>query len=159
MRLKYFLTVLFLSAVSMVVGQELPEIDPSNESALVYFLRGKGHYGSATGFSAIIDEERVCNLSNRRFSAHLVAPGTHEIKVQFAGKKGKKNAEVLELEMEAGKTYYLKMDFDTGVFVNDLTPEEITRSSALRLMEDDRIEMDKNCAEATEKAMKATVQN
>ena len=154
--MKFAIGILLLIVSSIGYGQELPENDPSNDDALVYFLRGKGHYGSATAFSAIIDEERVCNLSNRRYSAHLVPPGTHVFKVQFAGKKGKKNAEVLELELEAGETYYLKMDFETGAFVNDLSPEEITRSSALRLMEDDRIEIDKNCAEETLKAMGKT---
>jgi len=34
------------------------------DHGLVYFIRGKGFAGSATAFSAIIDDVRVCKLDN-----------------------------------------------------------------------------------------------
>ena len=127
------------------IAQDLPENDTNAEYGLVYFLRGKGHAGSATAFSALIDDVRVCKLNNRRYSVHQVSPGKHEFKAQFGGKKGKKKAEIALIEIEAGKTYYIQMVMQASFWVNDVSAQEITRNSALRLFEDDEIKLDPNC--------------
>lgn len=106
--------------------------------------------GSATAFSAIIDEDRVCKLNNRRYSVHEVGPGMHKFKAQFAGKKGKKKAEIAEIEIEAGETYYIQMVMQASFWVNDVSPVEITRNSALRLLREDEIKLDPNCREFIE---------
>jgi hypothetical protein len=142
-------TLLLLSALLVyqvgALAQELPENEQNAPNGLVYFLRGKGFAGSATAFSAIIDDTLVCKLNNRRYSAHQVSPGKHEFKAQFAGKKGKKKAEIAIIDVEAGQTYYIQMVMQASFFVNDLTAQEITRNSALRLIEDDEIQLDKDC--------------
>ncbi len=144
---KFFLMFVFLLTSFFINAQDLPENDPNAEYGLVYFLRGKGHAGSATAFSALIDNVRVCKLNNRRYSAHQVEPGEHEFKAQFGGKKGKKKAEVAVIEIEAGKTYYLQMIMQTSFWVNDVSAQEITRNSALRLFNDDKIKLDPYCGE------------
>lgn len=126
-------------------AQELLENEQDSPYGLVYFLRGKGFAGSATAFSAIVDDTLVCKLNNRRYSVHQVSPGRHEFKAQFGGKKGKKKAEIAIIDVEAGKTYYIQMVMQASFFVNDLTAQEITRNSALRLMEDDEIQLDNEC--------------
>jgi len=141
---------LFVFFTTTMFGQELKENDQEATYGLVYFLRGKGHAGSATAFSALIDGNRVCKLNNRRYSAHEVSPGTHEFMAQFGGKKGKKKAEVATIEIEAGGTYYIQMIMQTSFFVNDLTAQEITRNSAVRLLEDDKIKLDPDCGEVIE---------
>jgi hypothetical protein len=138
-----FSALLFFNAGSL--AQELPENDPDSPNGLVYFLRGKGFAGSATAFSAVIDDTLVCKLNNRRYSAHEVSPGSHEFKAQFAGKKGKKKAEITTIDVEAGKNYYIQMVMQATFLVNDLTAQETTRNSALRLIEDDEIQLDKDC--------------
>ncbi len=75
--------------------------------------------------------------------------GTQEFKAQFGGKKGKKKAEVAVIEIEPGQTYYLQMVMQASFWVNDVTAQEITRNSALRLLEDDKIKLDPNCGETT----------
>lgn len=124
---------------------ELKENDKDSQFGLVYFIRGKGFAGSATAFSALIDGERVCKLNNRRYSAHEVAPGEHEFKAQFTGKEGKKKAEVALINVEAGGTYYIQMVMESSFVVNDVIAQEITRNSALRLVKDDKIDLDPNC--------------
>jgi hypothetical protein len=141
------LVFIFLLVPVFAQSQDLQENDPNAEYGLVYFLRGKGHAGSATAFSALIDNVRVCKLNNRRYSVHKVEPGEHEFKAQFGGKKGKKKAEVAIIEIEPGQTYYLQMVMQASFWVNDVTAQEITRNSALRLLEDDKIKLDPNCGE------------
>ena len=131
-------------------GQELTENDPDADYGLVYFIRGKGHAGSATAFSALIDGKRVCKLNNRRFSKHEVSPGEHEFSAQFGGKTGKKKAELIQIDIEAGKTYYVQMIMQASFWVNDVRAQEITRNSALRLLEDDEIKLDPECGEVIE---------
>ena len=144
---RLFLLFFFLVSSPCLIAQELPENDPKADYGLVYFLRGKGHAGSATAFSALIDDDRVCKLNNRRYSAHQVSPGKHEFKAQFGGKKGKKKAEIAEIEIEAGKTYYLQMVMQASFWVNDVSAQEITRNSALRLYKEDKIKLDPKCGE------------
>jgi hypothetical protein len=144
-QLGLIITIIFLLIPSSSKAQDLPENDPEAEYGLVYFLRGKGHAGSATAFSALIDDAIVCKLNNRRYSVHQVSPGKHEFKAQFGGKKGKKKAEIALIEIEAGKTYYVQMIMQASFWVNDVSAQEVTRNSALRLYEDDEIKLDTKC--------------
>ena len=144
-QLGLIITIIFLLIPPSLKAQDLPENDPEAEYGLVYFLRGKGHAGSATAFSALIDDAIVCKLNNRRYSVHQVSPGKHEFKAQFGGKKGKKKAEIALIEIEAGKTYYVQMIMQASFWVNDVSAQEVTRNSALRLYEDDEIKLDTKC--------------
>jgi len=151
--MKHLIITLLLISIYPSFSQNLQENPKDSETGLVYFLRGKGNAGSATAFSALIDENRVCKLNNRRFSAHELTPGKHEFKAQFGGKEGKKKAEIARIEIEAGKTYYIQMVMQASFWVNDVSAVEITRNSALRLMEEDKIKQDPNCGEQIQKTI------
>lgn len=146
--LKTVPVILFLILFSPnLIAQELVENDPEAPFGLVYFLRGKNYAGSATAFSAIIDENRVCKLNNRRYSMHEVEPGEHEFKAQFGGKKGKKKAEISKVEIKAGETYYFQMIMHMNFWYGNVYPQEITRNGALRLLENDKLKLDPYCGE------------
>ena len=145
MKLTIFMTLMALCPWAMGQYLVLEENTMDADHGLVYFIRGKGHAGSATAFTAVIDDVMVCNLNNRRYSAHEVKPGRREFKAQFGGKKGKKKAEIAPIDIEAGKTYYVQMVMSMTFWTNDLFPVEITRNSAFRLVADDKIKLDQNC--------------
>ncbi|MDZ7612714.1 MAG: DUF2846 domain-containing protein [Flavobacteriaceae bacterium] len=144
-------TIILLIAIfltgsgAFIFAQDIPENIADADFGLVYFIRGKGFSGSATSFSAIIDDVNVCNLNNRSYSVHQVTPGLHQFKAQFGGKKGKSKAEILEINVEPGKTYYVQMLMQMSFWVNDLTSQEITRNSALGLIKEDEIKLDEKC--------------
>jgi hypothetical protein len=144
-----FFTILLLTTLtsSICYSQDLIENNQGSDMGLVYFIRGKGHAGSATAFSALIDGVRVCKLNNRSYSAHEVSPGMHQFMAQFGGKKQKKKAEIAEIEIEAGGTYYIHMTMQSSFWVNDLSPVEVTRNTALRLLKEDKIKLDKDCGD------------
>ncbi|MFV0376945.1 MAG: DUF2846 domain-containing protein [Mangrovibacterium sp.] len=96
----------------------------------VYFIRSTGFQGSAVAFTAFIDNSLVCKLNNKRYSIHEVAAGTHTFSVQFGGKQSKVRAEPITIPIEAGKTYYVQMIFQTGVLKNNLYCQEVTENSA-----------------------------
>ena len=144
--MKLAITISLMVLCQCAMGQDdLKENSEDSDYGLVYFLRGKGMAGAATAFSAIIDGERVCKLDNRRFSVHEVQPGRHEFMAQFSGKKGKKKAEIAVIDIEAGETYYIQMIIQTSFLMNDVSAQEITKNSAIRLKKDDKIQLDRNC--------------
>lgn len=144
------ITFLFICALFFTPSmgaQDLAQNDPNADYGLVYFMRGKGYGGWATAFSALIDEVRVCKLNNRRYSAHHVPPGEHQFSAQFGGKKGKEKAEILTIEIEAGKTYYMQMFVQSNFWYSDLALQEVTRNTALSLLKDDKLKLDPYCGE------------
>jgi hypothetical protein len=102
----------------------------------VYFIRSTGFAGSMSAFTAFIDETLVCKLNNKKYSIHEVTPGEHTFTVQFAGKNPKDKAEPILINVEAGKTYYIQMVFQTGAFKNNLYSQEVTENSAKTILVD-----------------------
>jgi|SRR5687768_7536492 len=139
---KMLLMLTVILASGTLYGQNQNEADSAAQNAKVYFLRSTGFQGSAQGFTTFIDDKVVCKLNNKRFSIHEVAPGTHQFSVQFAGKNSKEKAERIEIELEAGKTYYIQLIFQTGLIKNNLYCQEVTKSSAKTMM--DKLKED-NC--------------
>ncbi len=101
-----------------------------NKYAQVYFIRSTGFQGSATAFTAFIDEQLVCKLNNKKYSVHQIEVGEHSFSVQFAGKQSKAKAEKIQINVEAGKTYYIQMIFQSGMIKNNLYCQEVTENSA-----------------------------
>ncbi len=128
-KLLAFIVVCFFTGISFSYSQ-------GERTSTVYFIRSTGFSGSATSFKAFIDDNFVCNLNNKRYSIHEIEPGEHKFTVQFAGKKSKKKAEPIMIEMEAGKTYYVQMIFQTGLIKNNLYCQEVTKSSADAMIKD-----------------------
>ena len=141
----FLLLIISIMNAPLLVAQELSENDPNADYGLVYFIRGKEMMGSAHGFTTLIDDIGVCRLKNRSYTGHKLSPGEHTFKAQYGGKKAKKKAEVVLIDIEAGGTYYINLVVHTNYWWSDVTPREITRNSALRLFEDDEIKLDPDC--------------
>ena len=102
----------------------------SSVTGKVYCMRSTGFQGFATAFTFFIDDSIVCKLNNERYSIHEVTPGIHKFSSQFGGKKSKEKAERIEIDVEAGKTYYIELIFQPGVLINNLYCQEVTENSA-----------------------------
>lgn len=127
--------LIFLSAALFAFTAILGQDSSSTGTAKVYFMRSTGFQGSAQGFTTFIDDRIVCKLNNKRYSVHEVEPGLHQFSVQFAGKQSKEKAERIEINVEAGKTYYIQLIFQTGLIKNNLYCQEVTASSALTMLD------------------------
>ncbi len=145
---RVLLLIVSILIAPLLVAQELSENYPNADYGLVYIMRGKEMMGSAEGFKTFIDDVGVCRLKNRHYSAHKLSPGEHTFKAQFGGKKAKKKAEIVLIDIEAGGTYYINLVVHTNYWWSDVTPREITRNSALRLFRDDEIKLDPDCGDS-----------
>lgn len=135
---KKFIIVLLISLSFNAVMQA--QDGQAKETGKIYFLRSTGFQGSAVAFKTFIDGEFVCKLNNKKYSIHEVPVGKHECSVQFGGKKSKEKAEKFEVLVEAGKVTYVKLVFETGVFINNIYCEEVTENTAIqnmKMMEED----------------------
>jgi hypothetical protein len=116
------------------------QTDPSTY-ATVILLRRTGYSGSLSSYPIFMDGKRLCEVSNRKYSEHRVFPGKHIFSVNFGGKMEKNGAEKVELDMEAGRTYYLKLDQRIG-FTAEIRLEELTSASGSAFMKDLKEELD-----------------
>jgi hypothetical protein len=132
---KAFLALVITFISGLLHGQDPNLADTVSQNGKVYFMRSTGFQGSAQGFTTFIDDKIVCKLNNKRYSIHEVTPGVHQFSVQFAGKSSKEKAERIEIEIEAGKTYYIQLIMQTGVIKNNLYCQEVTKSSANSILE------------------------
>lgn len=109
-------------------------LSAQKQNEKVYFIRSEGLQAPAASFNVFIDKKFVGKLSNKKFSVHDVTPGKHTFSIQFAGKNPNDKAEKMDEEIEAGKTYYIQVNFQHGVFKNKLHFKEINEEDAKEIL-------------------------
>ena len=100
----------------------------------VYFIRSEGFKAPAVAFNLFIDQKLIGKLANKRYSVHEVKPGSHTFSTQFAGKKSSEKAEKIHEQIEAGKTYYIEVKFQHGLFKNKLHFKEVNDEDAKKML-------------------------
>jgi hypothetical protein len=110
----------------------------AQENGKVYFIRSEGFQAPAAAFTIFIDHKNVGRLGNKKYSMHTVKPGEHTFTTQFGGTKSNENAEKIEKQIEAGKTYYIKVTFKHGILKNKLHFKEVNEEDAKKMMASSR---------------------
>lgn len=125
--MKKILSVFFVILVSNSLYAQ-------DQNAKVYFIRSEGFQAPAAPFNLFVDHKLVGRLGNKKFSTHNVTPGNHTFSTQFAGKKSNEKAEKIEVQTEAGKTYYIQVKFQHGIFKNKLHFKEVKEDDAKKIL-------------------------
>lgn len=124
-RIKYsFLLLLFLISVSAFAQQE-----PSAK-AKVYFIHSNKFDGFSTPFDISVDEQQVCRLNNKHYSVHEIEPGNHTFKANYSLMHVKNGIQGISFLTEPGKTYYVQVIYQRGVFTSKVICSEITENTA-----------------------------
>ena len=110
----FVLTIALVICASLISAQELITVskekvqpEPSDQAAVVYFVR-PAFMGKAVKIWAFVDETVAGANKGKHYTFATVPAGKH----LFWGKA--ENVSGLELEVEAGKTYYLKQKVKMG---------------------------------------------
>jgi hypothetical protein len=106
----------------------------AQENGKVYFIRSEGFQAPAAAFNLFVDQKIVGRLNNKRYSIHEVKPGNHTFSTQFAGKNPRQKAEKIELQIEAGSTYYIQVNFQHGFLKNKLHFKDIKEDDAKKVL-------------------------
>lgn len=140
---KIYLIIFILSfGINTNVTAQNSDLNSEN-TGKICFIRSTGFMGSASAFKTFIDENFVCKLNNKRYSIHEVSAGKHTCSVQFGGKKSKARSEKFEVVVKPNETTYVQIVFETGVLVNNIYCEEVTKNTALNKIK--TLKEDKKC--------------
>lgn len=104
------------------------------DSATVFFYRGSQFYRAGVNFTIRANGEEICRLSNKRYLIYKRLPG----KVSFTSVAGGLNIpdkEKFDLELEAGKSYYIQCDIKTSFVADRMEMTEVMPSTAKNKME------------------------
>lgn len=99
---------------------------PAGKGQIVFF-REKKFVGGAVGYKVREGENELGKLSNGTYFVAVVEPGAHEYTVHSEAK------DILNLEVEAGETYYVTGGITMGVFAGrpNLSPSDQAAFDAL----------------------------
>lgn len=99
---------------------------PAGKGQVVFF-REKKFVGGAVGYKVREGENELGKLSNGTYFVSVVEPGAHEYTVHSEAK------DILNLEVEAGETYYVTGGITMGVFAGrpNLSPSDQAAFDAL----------------------------
>lgn len=101
----------------------------SRENGQIYFIRSTNMVGSVVAFKVFIDDSLVCNLKNKRYSVHDIAPGEHTVSIQNTGLASHKKSKPLKITVQEGKINYL-----VAINGSELYLQETVESSAKELL-------------------------
>lgn len=133
--------ILFLLATTVVYSQS--STGQVSIPAKVIFMRSTGMFGVTKAYQTYIDEQLACRINNKRFSAHLVQPGEHNIAVQYSGKGLKAKTKRIKINAEPGKTYYFQLFDKPNGLLNELACMEVCPQCVDRQMS--RLKEDTKC--------------
>jgi hypothetical protein len=102
----------------------------SSGTAKVYFIRKSGFYAGLVRSRLFIDSVRVCKYGTRKFSVHDLPAGKHTVDATSKNKSNK----TLEINLEAGKTYYFRIRSKYIKYGNPFYIEPISEEKANQLL-------------------------
>ena len=133
-----FSLLLILFAVNLSIAQEdAKKMTPPEGKALVYFLR-PSKLGTMIPFTITYDDKLAGQMRGNRFIYSVIEPGNHKI-ITTGGEKDA----MLDLTMEANKTYFVELIPKMGVVLARVKMELMTE-------EEGRLKLEK-CRYITEK--------
>lgn len=122
------LSLLLLTAASFT------KTNPPAETATIYVYR-VGQFGAAAANWAVFaDGEKICKLSNNKFIKHEVQPGKHIYTAKVGGVGLLKKETELEIEAEAGKSYYVACNVKSSVTRTRMELIEVTKGTGEKQM-------------------------
>jgi hypothetical protein len=126
------IAIILVSILSFTLVKDQPKI--SDDTATIYIYR-VGQFGAAANnWSIFADEQKICKLSNNKFIMHKVKPGKHMYTAKIGGVGLLKKETEIEIDAEAGKSYYIACNVKQSFTRTRLELVEVTKSSADKQM-------------------------
>lgn len=135
-----FISLLFLT----ITAFHRPPSPAADDTATVYVYR-VGQFGAAAAnWSIWADGKKICKLSNNKFIMAKVQPGKHVFTAKIGGMSLLKKETEIEIDAEAGQSYYIACNVKQSITRARLEMIEVTKHSAEKQME--KMSLD-NCQE------------
>ena len=125
-------TMLFLSACASVDYSQknvFPENNP--EKALIYFYRTPGFIGSTYRFNVNEQQQLVGAMAQNSYFYLFTNSGEHTYSVDD---RNEDQGSFITLNVQAGKTYYVKVDVEYEVLGGKPVFTEVDKTEAMKLL-------------------------
>ena len=132
---KQLLSVLLvlIACTATYAQNEIPP--PPADKALVVFIRPSELNSALDNWVLMADGEEFCRVSNNRYVTYLSKPGS----VEFSSKRGGigigKPKDLLKMDLEGGKIYYVQCDIKSNLINVRILLNEIMPSTAKKFLE------------------------
>ena len=133
-KMKRVLLVTVLFSTLVMTGSFTNTPEKQAETATVYIYRVGQFTAAGANWSVFADGEKICKLSNNKFIKQELKPGKHIYEAKVGGVGLLKKETELELEMEAGKTYYIACNVKASFTRARMELIEVTKSTGEKQM-------------------------
>lgn len=139
-----FIAALLCSGTSFGRNKEQARED----SSYIYIYRTGQFNGAAANWAIFVDGQKLCKLSNNKFMRVPIGPGKHVITAKIGGVGLFKKETEVEIEAEAGGSYYVACNIKQSITRARLEMLEVTKGTANKQMEGMALD---NCQEKIDK--------
>jgi hypothetical protein len=122
-----------------------PKDEP--KTATIYIYRTGQFMAAGNNWSMFVDDKKVCKLSNNKYMQITVPVGKHSISAKVGGVQMFKKETVIDIDAEAGGTYYIACNVKSSITRARLEMLEVTKSTAEKQLKDMKVD---NCQEEIE---------
>jgi len=138
-----FLGMLLLTATAF--RSDSRSVPAGADYATVIIYRGGQAFALGLNYSIFANGEKICKLSNNRYIEYKAKPGKLSLTAQRGGIEVFKRETGIDLDVEAGKKYFVQGDVKSSLMRTRLELSEVTENTAKRNMADMTVD---NCQEA-----------
>ena len=108
---------------------------PLADTSFIYVYRVGQFNGALANWAVFVDDEKKCKLSNNKYMKLAVPPGKHKITARIGGVGIFKKETEVEIDAEAGQSYYVACNVKQSITRSRLEMLEVTKGSANKQME------------------------
>ncbi len=137
--------VFALLALVVITMAAKPKDEP--KTATIYIYRTGQFMAAGNNWSMFVDDKKVCKLSNNKYMQITVPVGKHSISAKVGGVQMFKKETVIDIDAEAGGTYYIACNVKSSITRARLEMLEVTKSTAEKQLKDMKVD---NCQEEIE---------
>jgi hypothetical protein len=119
--------------LATTTGHAAPQ--PPADTSYIYVYRVGQFNGALANWAVFVDDEKKCKLSNNKYMKLAVAPGKHKITAKIGGVGIFKKETEVEIDAEAGQSYYIACNVKQSITRSRLEMLEVTKGSANKQME------------------------
>ncbi len=131
--LKLTLSLALILGISTFATSFTPAANKAEKATVIIYRAGQFN-GAAANWAVFADGVKVCKISNNKFMKLELAAGKHEFNAKIGGPVLFKKETGVELDMEAGETYYIACNVKQSFTRPRLEIIEVTKGTAAKQM-------------------------
>ena len=122
--MRFVFALLAFVAITMAAK---PKDEP--KTATIYIYRTGQFMAAGNNWSMFVDDKKVCKLSNNKYMQITLPVDKHSISAKVGGVQMFKKETVIDIDAEAGGTYYIACNVKSSITRARLEMSEVTVSN------------------------------